>query len=291
MSSVIRTQTSVKATTSDLRVDREDIVFFNTAADRVRIEITVHNTSAVRSTRTPMRVQVAAFGAFLPWRPLKTLSIPPIAPHGRLVAAIEARPDDPVTAGSEGTPPQTLLTAIGAEEPPRDRRTDGDRTFDPIAAILGRRESMRQRRAFASPQWTGLQWAGNINVFLGPSAVERHMARALRVHAGSRNGAVFTVGGPDVYAFELLGDGPAWGAELYDFGRFDVSAGMTPEQRIVGEFETRSSRGHVLLVMTPPAYASEGNVVVQVEQRSTSRVALVEFDLDANAVGPGCYTL
>jgi len=62
-------------------------------------------------------------------------------------------------------------------------------------------------------------WAGNINVFVGNRAVERHMAKALRIYSGRPNMAMFVVGGPgklDAYAFDLVGLPSNWQAALYD---------------------------------------------------------------------------
>jgi hypothetical protein len=56
-------------------------------------------------------------------------------------------------------------------------------------------------------------WAGNINVFVGGKAVERHVAKALRVYPGRMNMAMFIVGSfgkADAYSFELVGLAPDW---------------------------------------------------------------------------------
>ena len=51
-------------------------------------------------------------------------------------------------------------------------------------------------------------------------AVERHMARALRVYPGKTNAAMFFVGDrKDGYKFELSGDVEDWQAELVDMTR------------------------------------------------------------------------
>jgi len=47
----------------------------------------------------------------------------------------------------------------------------------------------------------------------------------------------------------------------------------------------------LVLALVPPAACRRGSVAVHVEQRSTGRVAVVEFSLDAAAAGPGCYVV
>jgi hypothetical protein len=61
-------------------------------------------------------------------------------------------------------------------------------------------------------------WAGNINVHIGKTDVERHLGRALRVYSGRMNLAWFFVGGGgrDAYAFRLNGLGKTWDAKLFD---------------------------------------------------------------------------
>jgi hypothetical protein len=47
----------------------------------------------------------------------------------------------------------------------------------------------------------------------------------------------------------------------------------------------------VALTVHPPKECSEDEAEVHVTQRSTGEVAIVEFSLDPNAAGPGCYTV
>jgi hypothetical protein len=64
-----------------IEVEREGIRFWNVTPERVRIEIAVHNRGVVRSQATPMVIQSAPLGAFLPWRPLGRLMVPPLEPE------------------------------------------------------------------------------------------------------------------------------------------------------------------------------------------------------------------
>ncbi|MBK8977466.1 MAG: hypothetical protein IPM29_16260 [Planctomycetes bacterium] len=136
-------------------------------------------------------------------------------------------------------------------------------------------------------------WVGNLNVFLGGKAVERHLARSLRVHAGRANLALFTLGdGADAYRFELAGDAADWSVSLSRAPRLlgrrhGAGDGALPTDTW-HDFQGTST---VYLCLQPPAGAERGALEVHVQQRSTGRTAVVEFDLDPGAQGPGCYAL
>jgi hypothetical protein len=138
-------------------------------------------------------------------------------------------------------------------------------------------------------------WAGNINVFVGHRAVERHRATALRVYPGRTNLAMFLVGSagkPDAYGFDLVGLNPDWKAALHnvsDARTLAVDPSNTPIR------ETRwveATRGGlvVMLATRPPDHCEEGNVEVHVTRRSTRKTAVVEFNLSPTAQGTGCYS-
>ena len=76
-------------TSTGLAVEREDICFYNVAADRLRIEVKVQNRSNTPSTPEPMLLQFAAFGAFVPWTPLQLLRVPRIRPGGSTLVSTE----------------------------------------------------------------------------------------------------------------------------------------------------------------------------------------------------------
>jgi hypothetical protein len=136
-------------------------------------------------------------------------------------------------------------------------------------------------------------WAGNINVFIGSRAVERHLARALRVYPGRPNLAMFLVGGQgkrDAYAFDIVGLTPDWQAALFDMTNARtllVGAADPPIQ------ETRwveaSGCLMIMMVTRPPADCQKGNVEVHVTRQSCQKTAVVEFNLDPTAQGTGCY--
>jgi hypothetical protein len=136
-----------------------------------------------------------------------------------------------------------------------------------------------------------IHWAGNINVHIGRQAVERHLAQALRIYPGHTNLAAFFVGDRrDEYQFELAGSGAAWEAALFDCTDCQTFTGATASLP-QGKWIRLESCRMVTLALCPPEYCDEGTVEVHVRQRSTSRDAVVEFSLDANAAGAGCYTV
>ena len=61
-----------------------------------------------------------------------------------------------------------------------------------------------------------LYWAGNLNVFVGGQAVERHRACELRIVPERTNVVMFFVGNgqPDHYRFDLQGVDRRWEATL-----------------------------------------------------------------------------
>ena len=62
-----------------------------------------------------------------------------------------------------------------------------------------------------------MHWAGHVNVLIGETAVERHLAQALRIPPGKINLAMFCLGsGPEKYKFELSSCVAKWNAALYD---------------------------------------------------------------------------
>jgi hypothetical protein len=135
-------------------------------------------------------------------------------------------------------------------------------------------------------------WAGNINVFVAGKAVERHLAKALRIYPERTNVAMFIVGAsPDSYRFDLLGLGPDWDAAIVDpMNAGSLSQGMSDGTAIEpGSWHFLRSHSLLFLVLRPSAGCREGGVEVHVTQRSTRKTAVVEFSFDPRAVGPGCY--
>src|SRR5262245_8700343 len=72
-----------------LVVQRTDIQFSNIARGRVRISVNVANVGPVRSQPTPMILQAAPLGAFLQWKELTTVIVPPVEPNESIEVATE----------------------------------------------------------------------------------------------------------------------------------------------------------------------------------------------------------
>jgi len=204
-------------------------------------------------------------------------------------------------------PPKRVLTALSAapEEPPA--RPGGG-----LAALLklfrrqgvarpAGKSTVRQSQSLAQDVFELLSreqphWAGNVNVFIGKHAVERHLARALRIYSGRANLALFVVGEPgerDAYAFDLVGLAPDWKAALYDVTdakALVIGPSDTPFQERQW-MEATAGNMVVVLAVCPPFVCEEGNVQVQVTRRSSQKMAVVEFDLDPTAQGTGCYVV
>ena len=114
-----------------------------------------------------------------------------------------------------------------------------------------------------------LHFAGNLNVHVKGISVERHCG-SLRLRRGARNVSMFHVGdGTDAYRFEVGGVPTGWDVQL--FGWEDIE----PERWYSGEC--------VQCVRMEATDASESTLderlEVRVEQRSTGRTAIVEFEL------------
>jgi hypothetical protein len=283
-----------------LQVYRNNIKFHNPDPDRVDIEILIVNRGHGQSAPDVARVMAAPFGAFVPWRPLVVFPAPPLPPRrSALLRTVLPAPSAAPLGPPDRVAPRRLLTALEAPDEPPVKKAP--------------KKSKRLKVAGTSFDWAGLgitgslppdplqllgrgsvHWAGNLNVFLGRHPVERHVAQALRVYPGRVNMAVFFLGsGPDAYTFHLEGSGAAWNAALYD---------MTDRESLVlnvgeadpleqGRWIEVSQTRVLALALRPPEGCGTGSVEVHVRQRSTTDVAVVEFSLDPDAAGPGCYTL
>jgi hypothetical protein len=288
---------------AELHVDPKDISFHDVPGDIVRVLVTVHNTGLETSEPTPMRLESAPLGAFVPWRPLARLLVPALEPGESRELSTEVKRPRPAALGDfDRIPPKRLLTALDSADEPSPQ---------PATRFLGLRNLLRKPRTndrsandlagkplLAPDLWDLLRrgqqhWAGNINVFIGQHPIERHLAQALRIYPGRTNLAMFVVGGPqkpDAYSFELAGVAPDWKAALYDATNNTQLVGR-PLGHAIEETRWVESGGNllVLLAALPPADCEAGNLEVQVTRRSCQTTAVVEFDLDPAAQGAGCY--
>jgi hypothetical protein len=274
------------ATSSLLCVERTDIECGPGAPGQVAIAVTVRNLGDGPSAATQATIQAAPLGAFLPWQPLAQVQVPSLEPGESHVIRLDAaRPATKPLGPPDRVPPRRLLTALGFGDRRRDRAV---LPADPLE-LLGR---------------TNTYWAGNLNVFVGGRAVERHLAQALRVYPGRTNLAIFMVGSrPDAYAFRLKCAAPGWQTQLHDMnGRATLmlhAADATPiatdewlslPQKAL-DVPGLAGTSILILALVPPEDCGAGTVEVQVTQRSTGQVAVVEFSLDPRAAGPGCYVV
>jgi hypothetical protein len=274
-----------------LQLERTDIVFANTAPDRVGVEITLRNLDERPTAATLAVVHAAPLGAFLPWRPVGIIPIPAVAPQGSFILRLDAPIRRTAALGDPARlPPVRLLTALAQD----DDRGDAVNLLD--TGQDGRRPSAGAplpADLFALLGRANPHWAGNLNVFIGDRAVERHLAQALRIYPGRTNLALFMVGsGRDEYSFALSGSGADWQAELYGLGEtgslFQTGAhGRVP----LGQWLPIASTKMLMLSMQPPGGCRQGEVQVHVSQRSTGKTAVVEFSLDEKAAGPGCFVV
>jgi hypothetical protein len=261
-----------------LTVERTDITFANLTADRVAVAIRVRNEGVEESLPTVARIQAAPLGAFVPWRPLALVKVPRLRPGESFPLRLEASPAPLPTLGDPNrVRPRDLLTALAQEDPSGDAAGSGRLPADPMALL----------RAQRNPHW-----AGNLNIFVTGRAVERHLARALRIYPGRLNLAMFVVGsGPDAYQFALRGEGAAWATGLQDMSAAPSLDPARGRAIPLNEWVEVPAMRLMVLGMQPPADCRSGAVEVGVQQRSTGKEAVVEFSLDPQAAGPGCYVV
>ncbi len=289
---------------AELRVERTEISFHDLTGDRVRVQVTVHNVGARRSPPTTMRLESAPLGAFVRWQPLSQLLVPALEPGESRDLSTEAERPHPAPLGDfTRVPPKELLHPVNSPDQPPPPGA-GIRTMlnlfrrGPTARPSGR--DLARRTSLAPDLWDLLgrgqpHWAGNINVFVGSRPVERHLARALRVYPGRTNLAMFLVGRPgkrDAFAFELMGLAPDWKAALHNMTD-RRSLLIDPSDVPIEETQWVESNGGLMVVLAtrPPANCTTGNLEVRVTRQASRKTAVVEFNLDPSAQGPGCYSV
>lgn len=288
----------------DLHLERTDIWFYDVGPERVGINVTLRNLGAEPSRPTTLMLQAAPLGAFVSWEPLVALAVPALRPGETVDLSTEAARPKPAPLGDfADVPPRRVLAAVGPDDQPS--RTAGRRSglFRNWALVRRLRRAAGGQSAKSPslpPDPLDLvgrrnpHWAGNLNVFIGRKSVERHLARALRIYPGRTNLAMFFVGsGPDAYAFDLRGDGAAWEAALYDrtFGPSLLVNHRTDARIRPSEWVQTHGRQLMILAVCPPDDCQRGTLEVHVTQQSTGKTAVVEFSLDPEAAGPGCYVV
>jgi hypothetical protein len=282
-----------------------DITFDDLNCDTVMVRVKIRNESEHRSIPTYVRLVSAPFGAFVPGRPLAILPVPALEPGESRELSVEASRPHPASLGDfDRVPPMTLLKALSAspDETPPSPQSGAAAGFTALLDLIRRRAPVGSNSTgpmLPPDLWELLgreqpHWAGNINVFVGDRAVERHVAKALRVYSGRANLAMFVVGSPgkrDAYSFDLVGLAPEWKGALHNVtGAKTLVVGSS--DRPVKEHQWVEAVGGMMLVMLavrPPMICEEGKVQVHVTRQSCGKTAVVEFDLDPTAQGAGCY--
>jgi hypothetical protein len=292
------------ASEQDLHLERTDIWFYDVGPNRVGINVTLRNLGAEPSRPTTVTLQAAPLGAFVSWEPLVALAVPALRPGEAVDLNTEAARPQPAPLGDfADVPPRRVLAAMGSGARPSRAAAQGGGLFRNWS-LLRRLRRVAGGQPARSPSLPpdplellgrrNPHWAGNLNVFIGRRSVERHLARALRIYPGRTNLAMFIVGsGPDAYAFELRGDGAAWEAALYDksFGSSLLVNHGTDHRIRPSEWVPTHGRQLMILAVCPPEGCQRGTLEVHVTQQSTGKTAVVEFSLDPEAAGPGCYVV
>lgn len=259
-----------------LQFSRKDLEFRFNADGMVDVALRVTNPGPGVSPPRRGRIEVAAFGAFLPWEPLTVFRVPRLRPRQSTLVELRVR-RTPAAGGLPPEPPREPKSAL-----PLVARAPGT-IWDLLKSAMTAFGGL-ERCAPGAPIF-----AGNLNVHIGTASVERHLSGALRVYPGRINVAVFEVGRRgDAYRFEVRSSDPSWEASLHHFyGR----AGELESEIMSGEWYDRNGGLAVILAVKPPDECRRGAIEVHVEQRSSGRIAVVEFDLDQKALGAGCYTV
>jgi len=248
------------------RLKRIDVHFQYDRNGVIDIAFTLVNHGSQPSPAQQGVIEEAPFGAFVPWRPLTTFEVPSLNPGQSTRVHLQV----PRTAPAGREPP----------DPPPTARVR--RLLDAISGLARTWNTGDPTEDADVPCF-----AGNLNVHIGSESVERHLSGPLRVHAGRLNYAMFFVGeGTDSYRFDLRGEAAYWDAFLCEAITFHFTDGELE----LGQWYP-GTMGHVFLALHPPAECRQGAVEVLVEQQSTGRVAVVEFDLDPQSLGAACYTV
>ena len=242
-----------------LEFSRTDLVFGIEAAE-IDIALRMRNPAPRRSKRRFGVVEFAEFGAFLPWTPLTTFEVPPLEPGA--VTIVRLRVPRPKHGGA-GKPPDVELRrgrkrVLAPAELPEDAAL-----FDPQG--MGLPAWADEKRPF--------NFAGNLNVHVDGESVERHCSGPMQMYAGACNAAYFAVGdGSDAYRFAISRMPAGWDVKLQAGRRRlkDIEPGIWYDGATVQ---------CAYMTVIDALWRSVGErFMLNVEQQSTGRVAVVEFE-------------
>jgi hypothetical protein len=227
----------------------------------LEIRLKFENPSTVRTTMATARVEVAAFGAFVPWNPLTAVAVPPIPPDGRVAVTATVDLPDPDDT------PQLLAQMQNARSP--------DQAMGAMAALL---RVMFQWKDRDQLEMHPVHFVGNLNVFVTPRrAVERHQQRAIGLQPGHANFTLFFVGDHRQDSYSLRHDAePGWDVQLSDW-EWDRAIRI---------------RGRAFpIAITPPPGVEYGRIAIWVKRHSTGEEVPVEFELATDAKTLACGTV
>lgn len=160
---------------------RAEKISWRIAGAFLEVQIDLDNPSSEPTEPAPLVIEVAAFGAFVPFKPGARITVPGLDPweERRVTAMI----------------PAEKLEGLLAPRLSRDRR---------IMATL---------RAILNAG----RWAGNLNVYFDKApeeTVELHRALDLKVQAGEKIMFGFCVGEVGAVSMNVQSSDPAWRAEV-----------------------------------------------------------------------------
>ena len=281
-----------------LTLERSDIVFKTDTSGMVQLQVGIRNQSQRISPPTEVRIQAAPLGAFVSWRDVKSVQAPSLQPGQATKVSLAMPVPRTRSLGSPGgIPPRRFFDAMG-----------GNALGQWALSFMSRKMSAILRRGARKLAGEGelppdpmqlldreqFHWAGNINVLIGDLAVERHRALALRVYPSTLNAAWFFVGdGTDGYRFHFEGDCQGWDPQLFNASNNESVLVYPETDKPLREsaWQMLHDRNLMVLTMVPPEECTRGCLEVHVKQRSTGQIAVVEFDLDSEAEGAGCYVV
>jgi hypothetical protein len=232
---------------------RRESIHWTGGANRtpIRIQLDFENPEHRPSRMVSAHVEVASFGAFLTWKPLTTVQVPPVPPWGRVRIA---------TAGGDKALP-TLASL----------------TIPSLARGLFRTGTLKSFPDFFS-RGSSPHFVGNLNVYVTRTQlVERHVGHAVGLRPGCQNLACFMVGDGrrDRYTFTIGQSDPGWDLRL---------------QGVEWDTPVEIESAMILLGIEPPRRAQSGHVSVLVHRGSTGQKVPVEFCLETHAAGAKCYS-
>ncbi len=280
-------------------LERGGIRFETRQPHQVHISLTLGNRGTEPTPATTLALRGSAFGAFLPWVPLGTVEVPPVAPGAR-IELVADRWVEPVPGSGGPNVPRSgslteALTRFAASGPPPHRAPypvsagarggSAPEAAGAVPALLHAAEGRLPAGLFQALGRRVPDWPGNVEVLLGGRQVERHCAFNLRMHPGLTNRALFLVGGrPDSYRFSLSGTARFWKPALGCFRSGDFAP--LPE----GVWVALPAFSPLILTLQPRTGVRSGNLAVHVMRESTREVTTVELELHAGGPGDGLWT-